>query len=172
VVASKILDLLGLLVDDVGGMGKLAVNQLLVGLVDERCEEDDGGREEGKTPEWDDLDEIVRDESTEESSCRRKDILCEDDSLRLDNEEVEQLMEITSERVKSLLGNSVVFSWANLGDEAGTQESLSSTFNDDSDEKSHPCKLKSIAQDIEVSGCEDEEDDGSVGNTGSSWVVP
>jgi hypothetical protein len=66
-VAGEILDLLGLLVDDVGSMLKLAVNQLFVGLVNEGSKEEDGGREEGKTPEWDNLDEVVGDESTEES---------------------------------------------------------------------------------------------------------
>ena len=66
-MARKILDLLGLLVDNVGSLFELAIDQLLVGLVDERGEEEDGGREEGKTPEWDDLDKVVREEGTQES---------------------------------------------------------------------------------------------------------
>lgn len=41
VVAGEILNLLGLLVDDVGSMLKLTVDQLLVGLVDEGGEEED-----------------------------------------------------------------------------------------------------------------------------------
>lgn len=39
-MASELLHLLGLLVDDAGSIGKLGVNKLLVGLVDERGEEE------------------------------------------------------------------------------------------------------------------------------------
>jgi hypothetical protein len=47
VVTGELLDLLGLLVDDPGGLGDLRVDYFLVGLVDERGKEDDGGREKG-----------------------------------------------------------------------------------------------------------------------------
>lgn len=81
-------------------------------------------------------------------------------------------MKITGKRIKGLFGKGVVFSWANLGDNAGVQQKLSGRLSKNGDKKSDPCKLKSITQDIEVSGCEDEGDDGSVGNAGSSGVVP
>ena len=61
-MASELLDLLGLLIYNTGGMGNLIVDKLLVGLVNERSEEEDGGGEEAETPEWNDLDEVVGDE--------------------------------------------------------------------------------------------------------------
>ena len=66
VVARELLDLLGLCVDHVGGILEVVVDELLVRLVDERGEEEDGGGDEGETPEWDDLDQIVRQESSDE----------------------------------------------------------------------------------------------------------
>lgn len=65
-VAGELLDLISLLVDNVGGIGDVVVDELLVGLVDERCKEEDGGGDEGKTPQWDDLDQVVRGEGTKE----------------------------------------------------------------------------------------------------------
>jgi hypothetical protein len=57
----------GLLVDDILCLCDVVVNSLLVGLVYERGDEDNGGRDQGKTPEWNNLDEVVRDKGTEES---------------------------------------------------------------------------------------------------------
>lgn len=66
-MAGDLPDLLGLLVHDVRDVGEVVVNQLLVGLVDEGAEEDGGCRDEGKTPERYNLDEVVREEGSEES---------------------------------------------------------------------------------------------------------
>ena len=46
VVASEFLDLLGLLVNNGRCVGDLVIDELLVGLVDKRSEEEDGGGEE------------------------------------------------------------------------------------------------------------------------------
>ena len=70
VVAGELLDLLGLLVDNVGGVGNVVIDELLVSLVDERSKEEDGGEEESKAPKWDNLDQVVGEESTEESLNR------------------------------------------------------------------------------------------------------
>lgn len=188
VVASELLDLLGLLVDNIGGVGDVVIDELLVGFVNERSHEQDRRGDESKTPQWDDLDQVVGEEGTKESlrlvnaysgisriksySDGGKDVLCEDDALRLNNEEVNKLMNITSERIKSLLGNSVVLLWANLGSQALTEESLSSNFGSNSYPKCHPCKLEAISEDVEVSGSEDEEDGGEEGNAGGAGVIP
>lgn len=66
-VAGNLLDLLSLLVDDVGDVGKVVVDELLVGLVEEGAEEDGRGRDQGKTPERNDLDKEVGEEGAEES---------------------------------------------------------------------------------------------------------
>jgi hypothetical protein len=65
-VASELLDLLGLGVDDVGCVLDVVVDELLVRLVDERGEEDDRGADQGEAPEWDDLDQVVGEESANE----------------------------------------------------------------------------------------------------------
>jgi hypothetical protein len=65
-VASELLDLLGLGVDDVGCVLDGVVDKLLVRLVDERGEEDDRGADQGEAPEWDDLDQVVGEESANE----------------------------------------------------------------------------------------------------------
>ena len=67
VVAGELLDLLGLLVDNVGGVGDVVVDELLVGLVYERSHEQDRRGDESKTPQWDDLDQVVGEEGTKES---------------------------------------------------------------------------------------------------------
>lgn len=66
VVAGELLDLRGLLVDNAGGIVDVAVDEFLVGLVDERGKEEDGGGDESKAPQWDDLDQVVGGEGTEE----------------------------------------------------------------------------------------------------------
>ena len=66
VVGGELLDLLGLLVDHAGSIGDVMVNELLVGLIDERCKKEDRGGDESKTPQRDDLDQVVREEGTEE----------------------------------------------------------------------------------------------------------
>lgn len=66
-LAGKGPSLLGLLVDGVGCIGNVVVNELLVGLVNKRSNEENSGRDQRKTPEWDELDQVVGDECTEES---------------------------------------------------------------------------------------------------------
>lgn len=66
VVTGELLNLLGLLVDDIGGIFDVMVNDLLVSLIDERRKEEGRGGDECKTPQWDDLDQVVRGEGTEE----------------------------------------------------------------------------------------------------------
>lgn len=52
-------ELSGLGIDNLAGVLQLVVNELLVGSVDERGEKDDSGADDGETPVWDDLDEVV-----------------------------------------------------------------------------------------------------------------
>jgi hypothetical protein len=68
-LSSNLLNLLGLLVDDGRNLADLLIDDLLVGLVDEWGEEQDGGANQRKTPEWDNLDEVVGDESRDERLC-------------------------------------------------------------------------------------------------------
>ncbi len=65
-LASELLDLFGLLRDNGGNIFNLRINDLFVGLVNQRSEEEDCGCQEGKTPEWNNLDEVIGDECTDE----------------------------------------------------------------------------------------------------------
>lgn len=66
VLASEILDLVGLGADDAGGVVDVTVNKLLVVQVDEGTEVDDSGTDEGKAPERKPLDEPVGEEGGKE----------------------------------------------------------------------------------------------------------
>jgi hypothetical protein len=43
----------------VGGLAEVLIDELPVGLVDERGEEENGGGNQGKSPVGNDLDEVV-----------------------------------------------------------------------------------------------------------------
>lgn len=62
-------------------------------------------------------------------STRNEQVLGKDDLLSLNDEEVDELMDISNQRVESLLGNGVVLLWANLGSETGGEESLSNSLS-------------------------------------------
>jgi hypothetical protein len=61
------LHLCSLSVDDIGSALEVLVNQLLVRGVDQRDEESQSGGDKSKAPVWDDLDEVVREESCDTS---------------------------------------------------------------------------------------------------------
>lgn len=119
VMAGELLDLFGLLVDDMGGILDVVIDELLVGLVDEWGKEEDGGRDERHAPKWDNLDQVVRDESRKEGldllvrfyrgrsyvaySRGSKDILRKDNALRFNDEEVDELSEVAQNRLQCLL---------------------------------------------------------------------
>lgn len=63
----SITELGGLGVDDVAGLAEVLVDELLVLLIYERGEEEDGGEDQGQSPVGDDLDEIVGDEGSDGS---------------------------------------------------------------------------------------------------------
>ena len=67
VFACEVLDLLGLLVDDTGSIGKVVVDELLVGLVDERAKEEDRGGDKSESPDGYKFDKIVGQECSNES---------------------------------------------------------------------------------------------------------
>jgi len=105
-------------------------------------------------------------------STRNKDILCEEDTLGLNDEEVDELMDVTDKRVECLLRDCVVFPWADLCNEAVGEQGFSEPFSSHSNTQSHPCNFKGISEDIEVPGGEDEGDDGEEGNARSSGIIP
>ncbi len=111
-LASELLDLFGLLGDDCGNIFDLRINDFLVGLVNQRCDEEDRGCQEGKAPDGNDLDEIIGDECTDEGlktlsalltveiwgtyGNRSENVLGKQDSLSLDDKEVDEFMDIAN----------------------------------------------------------------------------
>ncbi len=99
-------------------------------------------------------------------------ILGEEKSLGFDDEEVDQLIEITGHAVQGLLWQGVVSAWAELRDETGVEESLSGNLSGSGQTECHPGDLEGITKEIEVASTEDEKHNGDVGNGGSTWVLP
>lgn len=66
-LAGKGLDLLGLITDNLCSIGEVVIDKFLVGLVDKGSKEEDRGGNEGQSPEWYNLDQVVREEGTQES---------------------------------------------------------------------------------------------------------
>ena len=97
-------------------------------------------------------------------SGRSIDILGEEDTLGLDDEEVDKLLHVADEGVKSFPRNSVVFAGAELGREAVVQEELPGDLGGDGSAESQIGELERPAQNIEVPKQEDERDEGAIGN--------
>lgn len=89
--AGNLLKLLSLSIDNILRILNMVVDQLLVGGVDQGHGEEKGGRNERKTPVWDDLNKPVREEGAgadlktrEESAVMFKQYIegiCQDRSL-------------------------------------------------------------------------------------------
>ena len=96
------------------------------------------------------------------------DVLGKDNALRLDDTEVDQLVDITEDDVESLAGNSVVAAGTKLAGESSVQNGLASNLSGDSDAKDHPGKLEAISQHIQVPNRKNEGDGGEVGERGGT----
>lgn len=131
VVRSDITELGRLRADNVLHVLDLVVNDFAVLDVDERAKENNHVRHQSETPEWHDLDQAERDESSKEDlkaldsqngskicSATYGDcginILCIEDALALNDEEVEKLLDIVQAGLERLLGNGVVLARTHL----------------------------------------------------------
>lgn len=106
----------------IGGVLKVLVDQLLIGCVDEGDEEGNGGGNDGESPVWDKLDEMVGNEGCNAClwltllaplksqwfqdeartySSRSTDVLNKENSLGLNNEEVDEFMDIANHAINS-----------------------------------------------------------------------
>jgi len=142
VLSRKVFHLVGLLVDDVAGIVDVVVNELLVLDVDKWSKEDDTVRNQGKAPQRHPLDEPVADERGNAGLqivryphiiCREgctytnsnPDVLREEDSLKLDNEEIEQLTEIVCEALEGVLRDYEVLPRPNPRRQTAAESSMS-----------------------------------------------
>lgn len=105
-------------------------------------------------------------------SSGSENVLSEEKSLGLDDEEVNQLIQIASHAIQSLLWNCVISSWADLGDQSSVEKGLSSELSGSSQSERHPGDLERIAKKIEVASTENEHHNGDIGNGRGTWVLP
>lgn len=81
-------------------------------------------------------------------------------------------MDITNQGIQCVPRNCVVLLGTNLGSETGGQNSSAESFSQNSDTENHVGDLESITDNIKVSSGEDEEHNGGISDSGSSWILP
>lgn len=144
VLSSNVTDLGSLLVDDGLGVGELAVDELLVHGVNERDEEDGGGRDETHSPGGSDLFEEVERQRGGEGLSKLElvfmtiqvgtygnggiDVFGKDDSLGLDDEKVDELLDILKAALEVFAGQGVVLAGTHLGSQATVEDELAGDF--------------------------------------------
>lgn len=190
-LVSKTLDLLGLLVGNVVALLQLSINDLLVLDVDEGTEEGNECRDQSQAPERDELDEEVGDEGSKEHlrereishhvRCGRRgytysdsdvDILGEHDTLRLNNEEVDELLKVVGHALKRSLGNGVVLARPELRSKTTSESHFTDNLSGCRKSEYHVGHLEHVADQVQVSGGEDEEDGRTKRYSGSAGVLP
>lgn len=93
------------------------------------------------------------------------DVLSKEDTLGLDDEEVDELVDIANHAVKRRSRDRVVSAGAQLRGEAVVENELAGGLGADGDGESHPGQLERPTDHIEVSSGEDEGDDRDIGNS-------
>lgn len=84
--------------------------------------------------------------------------------MGLDHKEVDKLMDVADDGVKSLSGDGVVLARAQLGSQAVAKDRLPGSLGKNGDTQSHPGKLEAVSEKVEVSSREDDRDDAGVGD--------
>jgi hypothetical protein len=97
-------------------------------------------------------------------------ILYKENSLRLDDKEVEQLINITDPALDGFARYSVVLTRSNLGDKTLAQDELSSGFGGNGNTKGHPSKLETIAREVDITSGKNETDDRDKGDSRSTYL--
>ena len=91
---------------------------------------------------------------------RSVDILSEKDTLGLNDEEVDKLLNVIGKALKRCLLNGEVLTGAELGSEALADGELSSKFCSSRGAKGHPGGLEDVSEEVEVASGEDKDNDG------------
>jgi len=145
-----ITELAGLLVDDVTGVVEVVVDELLVLEVDQRSKVDDGGENKSNSPGWGELDEEVCEESGSECLKMSEWFVCakvasvtytngsvnvlgKDNTLDLDDKEVDKLLGILNRGLEGLARNSVVLARAHLRSNTAVKDELASSLGSGND---------------------------------------
>jgi hypothetical protein len=150
----------------------VGVDELLVGSVDKRNSESGRCSDEGQAPVRDKLNKVVGRESGKEGGERGPDVLNEQDSLGLDDEEVDKFMHIADHGIQSFPRDGEVLARAHLGSKTIVKDKLASGLGGDGDAKRHPGKAEGPADEVEVSSGEDGGNDRDKGDSRGTGVLP
>lgn len=115
-VAGEVLELISLGVSDLRGIAEVVIDELFIGHVDQGTHVDGRDCDKGQAPEWNNLDEPVGEKSRDKASNGMNDILGKKNTLELNDEEVDELLDVLQRCFKSLPWNCVVL----LGSEGGS----------------------------------------------------
>jgi hypothetical protein len=99
-------------------------------------------------------------------------VLGENYALRLNDEEVDELLNIVEQTLERGLGDGEVLTRPELGGKATAKCQLSSNLCSSGCTKCQVEELEGVADDVEVSRSEDEEDGSSKGNAGRARILP
>lgn len=100
------------------------------------------------------------------------DVLGEEDTLELNDEEVDKLLDVASDVVESLAGNGVVLPGTHAGCETLAEDELAGKLSGSGDTEDGEGCLQDIALDGDVAGEKNARDDGDKGNGGGTRVLP
>jgi len=100
------------------------------------------------------------------------DILSKQNPLRLNHEEVDELLNVVGHALQRGLGDGKVSSWPELGGEAPSESRMPNDFRSGRSTKCHVGELEEVADQVEVSGSEDEGNSESESDTGCARVLP
>jgi hypothetical protein len=100
-----------------------------------------------------------------------KDVLGKDDSLGLDDKEVNELMNVPNKGIQSLTRNCVVPTRANLSSKTVVENDLAKHLGKNGYTKDHPRNLESPSEKIQVSRSEDSTDDSHISNGRCAYCV-
>lgn len=95
---------------------------------------------------------------------RGEDILGEENTLGLDDEEVDEFVNVANQSIEGLARHSVVLAGTQLRRQSLAQDGLASNLGKNRHAKRHPGQLEGVADHIKVSGQEDDGNDAGVGD--------
>lgn len=91
-------------------------------------------------------------------------ILDVENSLRLDDHKVDELVDVSNEPVDSVTGDGHVLARAQLGHEAVVKEELACNFGSHGDTEGHPRQLEGVTGDVNIAADQNESNGRDEGN--------
>lgn len=104
-------------------------------------------------------------------NCGDGNVLGEEDALRLDAEEVQKFVNVTSHALDSLTRDCVVTAGTKLAGEAGAEYGLTNDLGSDCGSENITGKLQTAPNNIKVSNRKDESNDGGISDSRSTYSM-